>query len=235
MLPSGLINPKCISVIGNGVVIHLPSFFAELKKVVDQGSFPSAATHSILSKLISIAGIDATGRLFISDRAHMVFDYHQVVDGIKEAELGRGSIGTTKKGIGPTYSAKASRSGIRIHHLVQNFPEFEARFRSSVINKQKRYGDFEYDVEAELTRYKVGITGCSWMARAFWLLLKAHHAAGHICRNTPRHCVPTLWTAHYTFTTPSPRRREYWWKVHKPSCLTWILVRVDAESRIMKD
>ncbi|KAJ3046821.1 hypothetical protein HK097_000483 [Rhizophlyctis rosea] len=135
MLPSGLINPKCISVIGNGVVIHLPSFFSELKKVVDQG-------------------IDATGRLFISDRAHMVFDYHQIVDGIKEGELGRGSIGTTKKGIGPTYSAKASRSGIRIHHLVQNFPEFEARFRSSVINKQKRYGHFEYDVEAELARYK---------------------------------------------------------------------------------
>ncbi|KAJ3268393.1 hypothetical protein HK104_005384 [Borealophlyctis nickersoniae] len=135
ILPSGLINPNCVNVIGNGVVIHVPSFWTELEAVVKKG-------------------IDATGRLFISDRAHLVFDYHQVVDGLKEVELGRGSIGTTKKGIGPAYSAKASRSGIRVHHLVHNFPEFEERFRSSVINKKKRYGDFEYDVEGEIAKYK---------------------------------------------------------------------------------
>lgn len=63
------------------------------------------------------------------------------------------SIGTTKRGIGPTYSSKASRSGLRIHHLY-NWPEFESRFRTIVANRHKRYGDFEYDVEAELNRYK---------------------------------------------------------------------------------
>ena len=77
-----------------------------------------------------------------------------MIDGLKEVELGRGSIGTTGKGIGPTYSSKASRSGLRVHHLY-NFEEFSAKFRTMVANKQKRYGNFEYDVEGELERYKV--------------------------------------------------------------------------------
>lgn len=99
------------------------------------------------------SGLNCEGRLLLSDRAHLVFDLHQKIDGLKEVELGRGSIGTTGKGIGPTYSSKASRSGIRVHHLFQ-FEEFSARFRSMVENKRKRYGNFEYDVEAELERYK---------------------------------------------------------------------------------
>ncbi|CAO3607466.1 unnamed protein product [Mucor hiemalis] len=134
MLPSGLINPNCVALIGNGVVVHLPSFFEEKAK-------------------IEAKGLNCEGRLLISDRAHLVFDLHQKVDGLKEVELGRGSIGTTGKGIGPTYSSKASRSGIRVHHLY-DFEEFTARFRTMVENKRKRYGNFEYDVEAELERYK---------------------------------------------------------------------------------
>ncbi|KAG1623153.1 hypothetical protein G6F46_000268 [Rhizopus delemar] len=135
MLPSGLINPNCIALVGHGVVVHLPSFFEEKEK-------------------LEAKGLDCEGRLLLSDRAHLVFDLHQKIDGLKEVELGRGSIGTTGKGIGPTYSSKASRSGIRVHHLFQ-FEEFSARFRSMVENKRKRYGNFEYDVEGELERYKV--------------------------------------------------------------------------------
>ena len=63
------------------------------------------------------------------------------------------SIGTTRKGIGPTYSSKASRSGLRVHHLY-NFEEFADKFRTLVANKHKRYGAFDYDVEAEIARYK---------------------------------------------------------------------------------
>ncbi|GAA5805415.1 Adenylosuccinate synthetase [Helicostylum pulchrum] len=134
MLPSGLINPNCVSLVGNGVVVHLPSFFEEKAK-------------------LEAKGLDCEGRLLVSDRAHLVFDLHQKVDGLKEIELGRGSIGTTGKGIGPTYSTKADRSGIRIHHLY-DFPEFTARFKSLVESYRKRFGNFEYDVEAELARYK---------------------------------------------------------------------------------
>ena len=100
------------------------------------------------------AGLDCTGRLFISDRAHLVFDFHQIVDGLKEVELGGSSIGTTKKGIGPAYSAKASRSGLRVHHLFDH-DTFAQKFRRIVENRFKRYGYFEYDTEGEIERYKV--------------------------------------------------------------------------------
>jgi adenylosuccinate synthase len=64
------------------------------------------------------------------------------------------SIGTTKKGIGPAYSGKASRSGLRVHHLF-NEEEFARKFRRIVEGRFKRYGHFEYDTEGEIIRYKV--------------------------------------------------------------------------------
>lgn len=86
-------------------------------------------------------GLNCDGRLLLSDRAHLVFDFHQIVDGLKEAELGGSSLGTTKKGIGPAYSTKASRSGLRVHHLYE--AAFEDKFRALVQGRRKRYGHFE--------------------------------------------------------------------------------------------
>lgn len=141
MLPSGLINPNCKNLVGSGVVVHVPSFFKELKDLEDKG-------------------LNCRDRLFVSSRAHLVFDFHQITDGLKEAELSKGNkaIGTTGKGIGPTYSTKASRSGLRVHHLVSQEPEaweeFETRYRRLVDSRQKRYGEFEFDVVAHLAEYK---------------------------------------------------------------------------------
>jgi adenylosuccinate synthase len=81
ILPSGLINPSCINLIGSGCVVHIPSFFKELEQLEKHG-------------------LKTEGRIFISDRAHVVFDVHQLVDGLEEVELGGSLIGTTKKGIG---------------------------------------------------------------------------------------------------------------------------------------
>jgi len=134
LLPSGLANPKCIGLIGSGVVVHVPSFFAELDALQSQG-------------------LDCSNRLFISDRAQLVFDFHQIVDGLKEVELGGNSIGTTKRGIGPAYSGKASRSGLRVHHLFDH-ETFAKKFRTIVEGRFKRYGHFEYDTEGEIVRYK---------------------------------------------------------------------------------
>jgi len=134
LLPSGLVNPSCTGLIGSGLVVHLPSFFNEIDALESQG-------------------LDCNGRLFISDRAHLVFDFHQVVDGLKEVELGGSSIGTTKKGIGPAYSGKASRSGLRIHHLFDH-ATFAQKFRKLVEGRFKRYGHFEYDTEGEILRYQ---------------------------------------------------------------------------------
>jgi adenylosuccinate synthase len=74
ILPSGLVNPNCINVIGSGCVVHVPSFFKELEALEKHG-------------------LKTEGRIFISDRAHVVFDVHQQVDGLEEVELGQGFIG----------------------------------------------------------------------------------------------------------------------------------------------
>ncbi|KAM6500058.1 Adenylosuccinate synthetase [Amanita muscaria] len=134
LIPSGLINQNCTGIIGNGVVIHLPSLFKELEALEEKG-------------------LSCANRLFISDRAILVFDFHQIVDGLKEIELGGSSIGTTKKGIGPAYSGKASRSGLRVHHLFDH-DTFAEKFRKLVEGRFKRYGYFDYDTEGEIERYK---------------------------------------------------------------------------------
>lgn len=136
LLPSGIVNEKCISVIGNGVVIHIPSLFEELSKNEAKG----------LQKL--------EHRLIISDRAHLVFDFHQAVDGMQEAEKGGKSLGTTKKGIGPAYSSKATRNGIRVGELLGDFDLFSEKFKSIVATHLRLFPSIKVDVDAELLRYK---------------------------------------------------------------------------------
>jgi adenylosuccinate synthase len=115
-------------------VIHLPSFLNELSGLKEKG-------------------VEHEGRVLISDRAHMVFDFHQTIDGMKEDKLGRNKIGTTKKGIGPAYASKISRSGIRIGDL-QNFAYFEERFRSLAEQSMAAYPGLEIDIEEQLAYYK---------------------------------------------------------------------------------
>lgn len=102
---------------------------------------------------------DVRSRIFISDRAHVVFDLHQLVDGLEEVELEQGatnqSIGTTRKGIGPTYSTKAARSGVRVSEIF-NEKLFNAKLRKLAEGYKKRYGDYlQYDVEAEIAKFNV--------------------------------------------------------------------------------
>jgi len=133
----GLVNPKCLNLIGTGVVVNVPAFFQELENLEKKG-------------------LNCEDRVFISDRAHLVFEVHQLVDGLEEVELGAQNIGTTRKGIGPTYSTKTARSGIRVYDLF-NWESFEKRLRALALGFKRRYGDLlQYDVEKELEKYKVG-------------------------------------------------------------------------------
>ncbi|KAL1513166.1 hypothetical protein ABEB36_002614 [Hypothenemus hampei] len=138
LLPSGIIQPSAKSVIGNGVVIHLPQMFDEIEKNVKKGMK------------------NWEERLIISDRAHLVFDLHQAVDGLQEQEnnqKGQG-LGTTKKGIGPTYSSKATRNGIRVGDLLGDFEKFREKFKNLVTIHQRMFPNLEVDIEAELARYE---------------------------------------------------------------------------------
>nr|CAH7746240.1 unnamed protein product [Callosobruchus chinensis] len=139
LLPSGIIHPKCKSVIGNGVVIHLPGMFEEIEKNEKKG----------------LKGWQE--RLIISDRAHLVFDMHQQVDGLQEQEnnrKGQEGLGTTKKGIGPTYSSKAIRNGIRIGDLLGDYNHFSKKFQELAMMYQRMFPSLKVDIDAELKRYK---------------------------------------------------------------------------------
>lgn len=104
-IPSGIFNPATINVMANGMVINPESVIAELEILHQRGI--------------------TDYQLFISDRAAMVMPYHSVLDGAYEARKGGNKIGTTKNGIGPAYSDKYSRLGLRIGDLLH--PEY---FRS---------------------------------------------------------------------------------------------------------
>lgn len=136
LLPSGVIHENCISVLGNGVVIHLPGLFQEIQKNVEKG----------------MTGWEK--RLIISPRAHLVFDFHQQADGLQESSRGKQLIGTTKKGIGPCYSSKATRNGVRIGDLVQDFAVFTEKFTNLANYFTKRYPELAINVEEELVKYK---------------------------------------------------------------------------------
>jgi len=119
IVPSGVLNPNVINIIGNGTVINLPKLISEMET-------------------LNAAGVK-TDNVFISDRAHLIFPYHQVIDELEEEIRKERKIGTTKRGIGPTYADKASRRGLRVCDLFEpNFKEIlaeEVIFHNELIEK----------------------------------------------------------------------------------------------------
>jgi adenylosuccinate synthase len=97
LLPSGILSPGCTPVIANGVVVDLSVLFAEIDG-------------------LNARGID-TSKLVISTNAHVIADYNRVLDKVTERFLGSRKIGTTGRGIGPTYADKMNRVGIRVQDL----------------------------------------------------------------------------------------------------------------------
>lgn len=132
-MPSGVLYPKSINIIGNGCVVHIPTFLDEVKVLKENG-------------------VNVDGRVFISDRAHLIFEYHKTIDGIQEERKGKNKVGTTRRGIGPAYTDKISRVGIRVHELL-DFQKFEEHMRENLAAVQKNY-DFAFDVDAELNYYR---------------------------------------------------------------------------------
>jgi len=104
-------------------------------------------------KSLDEKGINYNGRILFSDRCHLLFDLHQEIDAKQEdAKMAGAAIGTTRKGIGPAYAAKASRIGIRLGDL--RLPErFEAKFNNLVNYYKKTYPDLNVDVAGEVKKY----------------------------------------------------------------------------------
>ncbi|OHY49642.1 adenylosuccinate synthase [Lacticaseibacillus paracasei] len=118
LVPSGVLYPHQLSVIGNGVVVNPKSLVGELARLAEQG---------------------VTGEnLRISDRAHVILPYHIKLDKLQEAAKGADKIGTTNRGIGPAYMDKAARVGIRMADLLDK-EIFEERLKANLKAKNEEF------------------------------------------------------------------------------------------------
>ncbi|XP_072407185.1 adenylosuccinate synthetase isozyme 2-like isoform X2 [Chiloscyllium punctatum] len=116
---------------------------------------PSGVINKNATSFIGLEGWES--RTVISDRAHIVFDFHQAVDGVQEQQrqkVAGKNLGTTRKGIGPVYASKASRTGLRICDLLSDFEEFSKRFRGLAHQYKSMYPTLHIDIEGELDKLK---------------------------------------------------------------------------------
>ena len=110
LVPSGILRPGKVAVIGNGVVVNPPALLQEIDTLRD-------------------LGVEVEGNLILSNRAHVVLPYHPVMERSSEDSPGKRKIGTTSRGIGPCYEDKVARRGIRVAELLSR-DLFPARFRA---------------------------------------------------------------------------------------------------------
>jgi len=136
LIPCGILIPHVHNVIGGGTVVHVPTMLKELDQLEQ-------------------SNVSYEGRLFIAKRAHILFDFHKLIDGAQELGRGTKKIGTTKRGIGPCYANKMNRNGIRFGDLLEWEP-FVQKYKSLVQTLKASYPKTleDYDEEKELALYK---------------------------------------------------------------------------------
>jgi adenylosuccinate synthase len=115
-IPSGIFHPSIQNIIGNGVVLDPIVFRIEMQKLQDRG-------------------VDATQNLFISKKASLILPSHKVLDKVSEEALGTGKIGSTLKGIGPTYQDKIGRVGLRVGDILAD--DFQDRYKKLLDRHRK--------------------------------------------------------------------------------------------------
>jgi len=128
-IPSGIFREGVLNLIGNGVVIDPVIFKGELAKLAP-------------------FNIDFKSRLLISKKAHLILPTHRILDAASEASKGKDKIGSTLKGIGPTYMDKTGRNGLRVGDIFS--PNFRAKYDALVEKHKdmlKRYPEFEYNLD----------------------------------------------------------------------------------------
>jgi len=136
-IPSGIFQDGKLNVIGNGVVLD-PALF---KEEVDA---------------LEASGHDLTDRLLISKKAHLILPTHRLLDAAYERMKGNGKIGTTGKGIGPAYTDKISRNGLRVGDIFHSFSE---KYNAAIARHRGllQQMDYEYDLESLEQQWFAGL------------------------------------------------------------------------------
>lgn len=136
LIPSGILNPDTVNLIGNGVVFDPEGFFNEIDQLNGNGV--------------------NTANIRVSDRAHLIFPYHKQIDRLMEEARGDNKIGTTQKGIGPCYMDKVERTGLRVCDLMEpaSFREKATRLIAQKnVLMDRLYGAAPLDGEEIISRY----------------------------------------------------------------------------------
>lgn len=115
LIPAGFANPNTLCIVGTGCVVDLTEFNKEYEEIMKRVPMPA--------------------KFLISDKAHLVMPWHKVLDGIREVARGKGAIGTTGRGIGPTYADRALRRGFRVGDILQK--SFIAEFKKELYAQER--------------------------------------------------------------------------------------------------
>jgi len=129
IIPSGIFHKSKVNIIGNGVVIDPIIFEEEINALINMGLTP-------------------TDNLYISRKAHLILPTHKLLDAAQEAYKGNMKIGSTLKGIGPTYTDKTARSGLRVCDLES--PDFEAKYQQKIQEHIEMLKHYHFDYEEKL-------------------------------------------------------------------------------------
>lgn len=130
-IPSGIFRDELTNLIGNGVVIDPITLEKETQKLVE-------------------AGVDFHSRLFVARKAHLILPTHRYLDAASENAKGKAKIGSTLRGIGPTYMDKTGRNGLRVGDVVSpNFQEKYETLKQKHLMLLGQYPDVEFDLEGE--------------------------------------------------------------------------------------
>ncbi len=127
-IPSGIFREGSTNVIGNGVVLDPVTFKEECENILK-------------------TGIDPKGKLVISRKAHLILPTHRLLDAAYEAAAGKGKIGSTLKGIGPTYTDKISRHGLRVGDILS--PDFRSLFAALKSRHLQLLNDLHFDFDPD--------------------------------------------------------------------------------------
>lgn len=161
-IPSGIFQGGKINIIGNGVVLAPDLFMDEAKELEKSG-------HELQS------------RIHISKKAHLIMPTHRVLDRAYEAARGKGKVGTTGKGIGPTYTDKTSRNGLRVGDILDNFQEKYEAHKARHLDMLKALHFTDFDLE-EMEKH--------WMEGIEYLkqfnIVDSEHEINHLLREQKR-------------------------------------------------
>ncbi len=187
LMPSAILNKNATGVIANGVIIDPEVLLGEIDKIEKEG-------------------ISLKNKLIISPRCHLIMPYHKALDEAYENARGKNKLGTTKRGIGPTYADKVSYNGIRVYELMnweafQEKFEFQARIKNKIL---KLFKVKAINIKSELAKFKrIRTKLMPYVKDAYQILQKAKEAKKNILLEGAHGVMLDNDFSPYPFTTGS--------------------------------